>query len=403
MADFSMWGPEKQGSRIAEQDVERASLNAIKARQGLAELAMMPDKAAQMRAQTGMFQAHERLYGAQAGEAERKEREATHLADETRRRAPELEGLDPGAQIRKLAEITAGAGRPNEAGVLLKKYSEMENQFSQAVQHNATARKTEIETTQRELGHLEGVVRGSKSQKEWDDNNRLYELMTGRRSPMAGRPFSDKAQLSQSMLSAQDVLAAELKRIEESGRAAGRNITYRHNRATERVADANLEIARTREARLEKEGIERAERVTRADRSSARRTSPDDRGEAARLLSKEQPDVLGDDRRLAVDAIASRANEIIRERKGMGRNQAMQIAYKEALDAGDFEKTSLNEFSLGGNTFKIGEKTRFAGGGKSAETAIPLPKSGKAADLKVDRFYEDGGVIKKWTATGWAQ
>lgn len=116
--------------------------------------------------------------------------------------------------------------------------------------------------------------------------------------------------------------------------------------------------------------------------------SNQDRDAATALILNDYPE-LGDAKRnseryVAANTVASAAKVLMQKNPALNWQEALAQAY--TTERASF-KTEVGPFG--------GKRVKFEGGGKSAQTAIPLPKS--ADEAVVGKYYYAGnGTIGRW-------
>lgn len=351
MADpFSSWGPEESGVRIADQDARARGKDALQAYETLGKIAMQP--------------AHQELYTQQARHWKAQADQDELENDAMRRMRQEMQGggplkEDPIEALYDIANRAAKAGSVKEATTALQR-------ASQGIQQRAMAERA---MSQAELAQINGEIKkrdtfanmlgGVTNQSTLDAMNQMYEQAFGEPSPLQGKPFDPKQvrQLQESTLTAKDRLYAQIKQVEERGRNWGRSIQDRHNKATEEIQRGELERKKEYDKVRDKGG-------------KVGKPNPGDLTSAEILLKEREPDIKGDGLKLARDSIASRAMELMKANRGIGRTQAIQQAYNEEVEAGSFEKGPRFNLPVIG---EVGETKKYVGMGRTPATARPMP------------------------------
>lgn len=377
MADpFSYAGPEESGARLAEQD--------------LAKLAYQG-------AQTEMVGAHARLYGSMANEHEMKTRKEQLWLDASRELAgtaakgPNGEKLDIADQMDEMARRAMGAGFITQGSTLAQNAGTVRNRNAQATQHVAQAAEHATKEARQDLEMQEGMLRDATDESSWQRGQRLYEMMSGRRSPFRGMAYSPElvSQLGTAVTSKQSQLTNEVA-----------NMRIWSNRET---ADA---VARSREVanELRERRLAEDERHHREVEKNAGKPKLTGRvGEVSQrwleasdtLLESEDifKSMEKNDRKLASQSIASLAREKQFNNRALGMEQALQQAFMELQQAGAFP-TTQTEFPVVGTVGSFGKKTLFKGKGLTLKTPIPLPDNEKA--LVKNRYYNTKRGVALW-------
>jgi hypothetical protein len=400
MADpFSAWGPEAAPDRLIRQDALKEGEIAASIQERLGRVAMQP--------------AQKRLLEAKAGELESEVRERQQAAELMKRAfgqdaaaiAPELiesgtvgaaglsleqQALGTGRRVSiadkfgNAAEVFAGAGMVEQAKKLAESAALIRQREASQISSQTTALLNQLKIGKEQAENLAQFFGGAGGQDEWDMANRLYSFQTGQQSPFANVPFNEEVvdALNQRALSAKD-------RYDLADKAATRENTkrYRDERLKDfdeqnKIRKEQLRLNREREERLKKAGG-----TTRLPSADPKNTEID---HVKSLLKKDFPAANDDAQELntAAFTIAAEARAKLRANPALSPSAAINQAYTEAMQQGDI---SLTE----GKLFGIGKKFRFAGGGRSPETALTVPS--KAAEAKVGRYYvNSAGQIAKW-------
>lgn len=279
--------------------------------------------------------------------------------------------------VDRMARAASAAGKIKEAGDLATRAEQIRMRIAVGAK-NATQADVNAGKAQRQrLEMLEGVLSGSTDQESWQVNNALYELHTGEQSPYTGMAYSPELtqSLTRSVMQAKDRINTDLRRAEGEERK-------RHNRETERHSALMRDLARDRLNRL------KALDKNKAKAGGKVATGPGQKAVDQMMVSimkdypalKKQPLEL----RGAAYAIAARAQVLTQQNRGLDMETALQQAYKEARDSGDFS-TERGVFS---------STARFTGGGKLPSTAMELPED--RTTLKAGRYYrmQDGRIVQ---------
>lgn len=405
MADpFSAWGAEASPDRLIMLDQLKALDVGSAAQQRLADAAMAPDKA--------------RLYRAQAGKLEQDAEEERKVAELMRRvmepdaqvASPQMAFGDepdffpqgqPQARGRRsitdtfdrAAELFAGAGMIKKAQDAAKTVADIRAKQDEGSKDRAQAVLNQLKSSAQQADNLAQFFGGATDQRSLDLANRLYEFQTGERSPLSGAQYDPAVieSINQQAMSAKD--RYELARREARDR-------QRQSYENSRLEDFRLNRGiRERELRLRQEvEARRAKNSGGTGRAPSAEPKPQEVAQVKNLIKRDFPFMAGDtaaDRVSAMNdaafTIASEARALMRRNPALSGSAAINQAYASAVRNGDIEAEE--------GTMRIGRKFRFAGGGRSPETALMVPKTQEG--LKVGRYYvNDAGQIGKWNGKG---
>lgn len=336
--------------------------------------------------------AHARLYSAQAGAAEEK-------LQQSREMARLMQGMDwsqpsavPGQPpshadpLYKLSDIALRAGDVTQSRQLLNTASQISSREQSSI--TATARANLI-NTRAQILRLEQVSGALSAAPDEASKKVIYEAATG----LQWVEGADKV-LEASLTTANNRLKDATLSSEYESRAELRTRRIAEMDALDRHRLVMEGIAAARDARLAKTG---------AGKAIAAPTSAET--DAAKFLIMQQ--IPGADQADAATIvggakyIAASAKSMRRENPALDWNTALQRALLESHQAGDWQSVSQG----------FGTKLKFQGGGKTADTAVPIPMSKNAVGtVKIDRdkltkgkFYTNPTrQVAQWTGTGFS-
>ena len=395
MADFSEWGAEASPNRLMQRDTLEALKGGASVQEALGRIAMQPAELRYKTLQGDKLQFEidqdkqvaelmRAAFGGQAADPSAVESGtvgAEGLRLEQSALRPQTSLAD---KFGNAAEIFAGAGQVKRAQELAKTASTLRQQQAAAISSQTTALLNQLKITRENAENLAQFFGGAGSQEELDQANRLYQFQTGQPSPFQNVPFSEDLidGLNQRALSAKE-------RFDLADKAATRlNLkTYRDARLGQfetenRIREERLRLNREREERLRKQG---GGRLPSAD------PKPDEIRQVKAMIRKDFPMAkdFADEMGTAAFTIAAEARAKMRANPALSPSAALNQAYTEAVRFGDIEADAGTAFGL------IGKKFRFAGGGRSPETALTVPS--KATDARPGRYYVNSrGDVAKW-------
>lgn len=301
-------------------------------------------------------------------------------------------GVDTVKKMENLAELAAQQGMGRKSLKILEQTSQIRQRQASEASARSTQALNMLKFLREDAENLAQFFGGARDQEGLDRANALYQFQTGKPSPLQNLPYDAGliASVNQRALSAKE--RYQLAETEAHHRATETHQSGRRDQhdATRKIQEERLTLEREREARLKKQGEVAAEEKRRAGRRVE--TRQEDKDLAGQLLRKDFPTASTADPdayRNARDTVASEATSILRRNPALSRSQAVAQAYTQARQAGDFE------FEEGHFGTKYGAKFKFTGGGRSAETALPMPSS--AAEAKTGRYYLNAkGQIGRW-------
>ena len=291
-------------------------------------------------------------------------------------------------QLDVLARSAAGAGLVVKATGLAKDAALIRQRESSAANSSATRAKAIIDA-QRANADLTGqLLGGATDQDSWTRANALFMFQTGKPSPYANLPYSPEivSSIKDSALTVKEELDLKDKELTRLNLKAFRDRRITQHDLLRGIQERRLELAREREERLAKSG-------------GGRGVSGPVKGEldaAKRLLGRDFTGLGPTDLNDAAYDIAAEARALRRANPALDASIAIQQAYNNARQAGDFADTAGLTIPVIG---KIGVKTQYRGAGKSPATAMVIPKN--QGDLKTGRYYTNTqGMVGKWTGNG---
>ena len=287
-------------------------------------------------------------------------------------------------QLDIIAKNAAGAGLITKAQELAKSSALIRSR--EAVQGKAVADQNLARLKMvRERAELQSQLLGGVTDEEsWQNANALYEFQTGQKSPYAQVPYSPELV---ERLNAAAMTAKERAELAEREQVRKNTEAYRKSRLRQIDTQNDLrkkqqELAKEREKRLAKAGGGKA--VVSPGKSEL--------DQAARLVKKDYSGLPAADLNDAAFTIASEARALRKANPALDANTALQQAFNNAVQAGDFQ---VVQKGIAG----YGRKETFSGRGKSPVAPAPIPP--KKEDLKSGRFYVNPqGQVAKWTGKG---
>ena len=273
-----------------------------------------------------------------------------------------------------MAQAAAGAGMVDEAGKIASQAALIRGRADQAAAARARQASSEALANQRRLQTMEGFLRGAVDERTWQQGNLAYEVSTGEPSPFMDMPYSPELvkRLTQSVISAKDENQQRITADEYASRDEHRRNVDAHNKAIEALRKRTAEVAERREARLAKAGGKPVTSPTKGEIDNA-----------MLMINKEFGDMAVEDIGLAAAQVASRARAIRRSNPAIDSTMALQMAYNESKEGGDFQEgapRTIAGFEIPGTK----TKPRFVGAGKTAATALTLPEDKR---LTKGRYY----------------
>lgn len=362
MADFSAWGAERMGSRVLEQDQQRAAAHQLAMQQGLQEMAMQqeiqPARAALLRAQAEHAQA-------QAAEKRRQEQIAQAWMQRQAQgggQGGEEEGDPFETSARRLSEIAdfqAGMGDLESARKTHSTLSSVVARGERAAQNQAATMKTQFETQKAMADKALGYARGARSAEELKLAGDAFEMEFGHRPGIFSIQYSPEnlqRALQQGLTERQ---AAQGRHEQQMEALRNKEVGLRgaQAEASRRRADAYVNLAN-----------EKTKRLQRNDGKPSTAASDAQKSEVRNLLRQQHPDLAGDPVELGL-ATASIASEAVLHAKmnpGMSWEAAKTEAYMKQRE------------NIQGKKFNVV--------GRTASTALPMPKDPKEA--RVGAYYQ---------------
>ncbi len=283
------------------------------------------------------------------------------------------------AQLNTLARTAFGAGLVTKGEALAK--------TAALIGTRETARDLSI--TQAALNRLKGVrenaeltsqlLGGVNDEESWQRANALYTFQTGQPSPYAQLPYSKELveRLNQAALSAK-----ERAELEEKGLVRKATKAYRDRRlgqidTEDALRKRRVDVAEAREARISKTGGK-----------PISSPSKEEQDQVARLIKKDYPNLSTAELNEAKFSIGAEAKALRRANPALDASTALQQAYNNAIQSGDFK--NVRPGVLG-----YGAKDQYSGGGKYPTTPARIPSDKN--DLKADRYYVNSqGQVGRW-------
>ena len=338
----------------------------------------------------------QRLTEARAANEELKYSEEKNLQDVFARMAsdPGIGGEKPTSladMYEKLA-VMAGPVAPSQAQKLATtaatlRYRQVatERQQSLMVSDGLKAAQTRADL----MGRL---MEGVNDDASWNRALLLYQVQTGQPSIYAGLPYSKamRDRLLNESMSVKDQAAAADRATEYASRERARKSLEDYRATLLKLQKDRNAIAARREERMAKHG-------------AGKGVSAPAKGEtdqAARLISKDFPDLPPSDVLNAAYEVASEARVMRQKNPALDADTALNKAYLDARFRGEF-KVAKDAAALK-NLYMPSKKTSFDSG-KTPDRALALPMANGKVDptkLVQGRYYRSAKGVGMWTGTG---
>lgn len=391
MAEFSMWGPEQDGGRMAAMDQSKLLMEGLKSLHTAGEIQQQPIDAR-------LKQAHARLYGAEAdAKVQALEKDKAFTAA--------LQGMSGGQAGQQPAGGTNQAGQLDKIGTLLlnagmqKEAREYFNTASLVRSREDTAKMNQSraqrftqliqkDKTER-MGSLLHTVDGQES---WDRalNTMQQEGIDVSTLGVTGDYAVDKPmveQLRDASLKFRDVLEMGVKEGEAASRQELRQSRLQSDSARRTVMEAQRRLTEVRREKLEKAGGSVDGKPIGAPRAK-------EIDEANKILKDLGLSDAGE-RGRASYAIAARAKALAQQNPGLDMNEALNRALLEEQTAGNMPEAAWHEKG------QIRYRPESSAAPKEAvkiQQAPPDPKSRKEGEV-----YQTPKGKFRWTKDGWVQ
>lgn len=410
---FAPWGPGNMGSRIAEQDRERAALNALALQTGQQNLQqsaeLHPARAALLRAQADKEQAEAKKLQLQQLALDKwlAKRETQLDKGPASGTTPEGQLEDAAKQLAEMANFQAGVGDLEGARKTQGTLSQVVARASRAKQQEALAKKTQFEARMKMADKALGYIRGAQSQEDLRLAGDAFEMEYGVRLPVFNMPFSPQniQRALDAGLTERQARQTQHEKEMERLRATSVGLEGIRTKATQDRTRAYVERSRASTDRIRKMGVKPDLGATTAQMKEARA-----------LLAQNHPELADSPTELEVGAssIASEARMLVRKTPGKSWAQALQEAYAHQKDdireetkgvwAGKIPFTDT-EFSV---PFTGTKKTTFNAAGRTPETAMTAPAKPEDAipgkyytfPTGVYRYLGNGKLVKVQPGTG---
>lgn len=384
-----------EGYRQAEIDVQNRAMNALAMQKTTGEIGMQP--------------AELRTKEAQAGTAEMKLRQAQNMERLMRETdwTPSGGGGQPGSAAEpfyKMADIALRSGDITSARNIMSTATQTTVREANARSAQSRAALADTNLQLKHLGALEGALSGAKDpvsgQLAMDMFSRAFP-----NSPYAGADYSPElaGKLKDMVVSAKDRIHNDTLAREYDSRDKNRVSMIKHREWMENWDNIQRRAKIQAQVRAGKSGAVDAPKT--AETQAAVALIKNQMFPNLTAGAKDDPDYLSTLEQINSGAkdIAARAKAILRENPAIKDYQmALQRALTESIQAGEWQNVAA------GGYFKP-DKTKFSGGGRTADTAIQIPKGKDLTDIRKKlvpgKFYIDprtGKPIGQWTGTGFS-
>ena len=379
MADFSMWGPEQSGFRLAEQD-------------SIANYARL----AQANHQNALAQQE-----AQVARQKQAEMDAfSKLTTPDGKGGPGVGGSVADIfydQARQLSRL----GQPMAASQMAVRASQVLQHEGQAREQQALAAENEIDAKVKMATVLSELHGRATNGRQWASANMMFSSMfPGKDNPLANVPFSPEAAQQAGNFG---IKQAELLHSQQEAIRTGILAADQKSKAVTRVA--RTEIYRDK--------VDSQETVDEARvKALGRNTGAGGGGKAKAVGSPTRPEVeqtagllrelfktvelpkegLG----VIATSIASEAKALVEANRGMDPQTARALAVQKALKRGDLEV--FTDEGVAGTGFRQKQRLRSNLGGDTPETALSADATTK---FREGKYYDTPKGRLKRVAGGW--
>lgn len=353
MADFSMWGPEASGARLAERDaLERLRYQA----QTREAAANAEAKELELQGQRNFMA---RLGGAQA--AGGPQRSLAERAEE-------------------MARLAFDSGLPGKGVDLAAKAAQVRAREAQAQASQATVQRRQLQNQLDAMAKATSFYDGVTDQAGLDKANALYAYTFGGAAPTAGLPYSPQLveQLRNFGTKATERLRAGLAALDTDSKIANRDSAIALRDFRRGILREQADLAVRREARLAKAGAGKEKPVGSPSAGELKATDA--------LLKAEFGNLPLEERRQAAFSIASRARALRKANPALDADAAIRQALVEEKASGNFKSV---ERAYGW----LPDKTGYQKGGKAPESQT-LPAPVDAAGRLQPNLLKQGSVYQ---------
>lgn len=282
-------------------------------------------------------------------------------------------------KLGRLAQLATQSGLVTKGAALAKDAATLTNRYSAAAASRAVASLRGTRQRKEEAEMLGRVMEDVSDQDSYDRAMAAYQMTTKKMSKYAGLPYTPElvGRLRSQAMSTKDQEAQRLREDVEDGKRAYRNARLIQQEEALGISAAARGVARDREGRLAKVGGGKPLTISNNDRDAA-----------AALILKDFPELgdktMNNERYVASNTVASEAKILMQKNPALSWSEALAQSY--TAERANFKAESK---------FFGGRSVKFEGGGKSVQSAIPLPKDAK--EMRPDRFYyNESGAIAKW-------
>lgn len=374
------------GYRLGEQDNDARMLHGLSAVEAMGKIALQPAQQEHVLAQTANLNALSKQHLAEAGLKENE-------LEATKRFAAAMQGMgqgggmaggdSPGAQYIQMGNTALASGLYTKGLELVKTGALLDQRKASAERAAAQTELANMNMMHKEAKELGGIMATVTNPATYQ---RALMQAASRNLDISGFPQTYDPEYVNAV-SQGSMTAAEQSRLRMQELEYKLHQTNAEDQRQTRAVTRDLSRARTSYTRAREEKLQKNGGTGVIGEPSTAAT------DAARaLIKKEYPNL--DDASTAARNIASRARVMVRENAGLDIAQATQRAYNEAKTAGEFVLEGGIELPVIGT--KVGQKQKYIGGGRTPETAIPLPmKDGKpvaSALVKNKHYYSPKGV-----------
>jgi len=402
MADFSMWGAERAGSRILEKDQQAQALNNLALQKGAMDIQMDQARMPLLQAQVQKAQAEVKHLDAQdralaEWQARRTNQRGKPATDENGK------VLDPTAELmlelQDVAEYSMATGKPGEARQAYDAMSRVARRQVQADENRANIAEKNFKLKMAAADKALGYLRGVQNQAELTLAGDAFEMDYGFRPPVFSMPYSPenvKAALQTGLTERQ---AAQTAHEAEMDRLRGKEVGVRERQASAQEERNRLQAERDRVAAAK-------EKKTTGNLPNLRQTNA-----AKALIAQQFPDMDFKDVDALAETLASEARARVQKNPGMTWDGAQREALKE------LEEKGLVQPAQEGNWYKAWKdkkKPTYNPRGAPADGAPapakptaapvlpPVTSKGDKIDttkLKPNQPYLYKGMTVYWTGT----
>lgn len=379
---FSAWGPEASGPRLAQLDAAKLDLANMQALHTAGQTMMIPSQIAAHEASAN-FHNVEAAGKLDALAANRRWQAGIDAMD--------TKGMNTAQYLSRVGIMGIQAGAPEAGRKVVNTASELQLRESTMSLNDARAAEQEALAFKHKAEQIGGLANTVIDQPSLD-RALLIAKQNGMDISRIPSVYSDQTapyfkQLADSSISAAKQADLQLKSIDEQRKQQMTQSRLQTESVRRELIKAEEALAGARRENLEKQGGKKG--------AAAASPTKGEIDQAKKIIREAQIDLPDEEMGTRAFEVAARGKALAKNNPGLDTAQGMRRALAEYQQQGGFKQEEQGPV---GRFFGTTPQTHATRGGQGPLTAMPLPKN--PADMKPDTYYITPQGPLKWVKQG---